>query len=162
MVKNLYLVLFAVAVIAASTSCEKDDDIRNPDPIFTQALESQYPDAGWVEWEKKYGYVVAEFWHNGSELNVWYDSDASWEMTETDLGRDKSKLPTAVVDTFENSGYASWNIDDLDMYSRPDGTYYLIEIEKNGDRDRDLYFSEQGTLLSDTVEKSEFLPTSKF
>ena len=58
MVKNLYLVLFAVAVIAARTSCEKDDDIRNPDPIFTQALESQYPDAGWVEWEKKYGYVL--------------------------------------------------------------------------------------------------------
>ena len=37
MVKNLYLVLFAVAVIAASTSCEKDDDIRTVDPIFTDA-----------------------------------------------------------------------------------------------------------------------------
>ena len=162
MVKNLYLVLFAVAVIAASTSCEKDDDIRTPDPIFTKALEAQYPNAKWVEWEKKYGYTVAEFWDNGSELNVWYNSDAKWEMAETDLGRDKGKLPAAVVETFNSSGYSNWIIDDLDMYSRPDGTYYLIEIEKNGERDRDLYFTEQGTLLSDTVEKGDFLPTSKF
>ncbi len=159
--KNLYIIALALLSIVFATGCEKEYDIRRIDTSFSNALTAQYPNALWVEWERNYDWYVAEFYDNGTQLKVWFDKQAQWCMTETDLGRDLKSLPAAVQSTFENSNYATWMIDGLDKYERTDGTYYLIEIDLEGKKDRELYFSESGTLLKDSTEKGEFRPNTK-
>lgn len=162
MKKNLVLVLLVVLGWAMGTSCEKDDDIRRIGAEFSQALNSRYPGAVMAEWERKSGYYVAEFYSEGLELKVWYNKNVEWCMTETDLGRGLSNLPQAVSDAFAASAYGNWAIDDIDKYERPGETFYLIEVEMRGERDRDLYYSPSGKLLKDDYDRGDVLPTIKF
>ena len=54
---------------------------------------------------------------------------------------------------FRSGKYANWRVDDIDKYERYDRTFYLIEIETKGEKDRDLYYDESGVLLKDEVDK---------
>ena len=85
-------------------------------------------------------------------------------MTETDLGIDVNKLPVVVKDAFLSSDYANWIVDDIDKYEREDMTFYLIEIEKKGQKDRNLYYNDQGGLLRDAEDmpNDDVLPTTQF
>lgn len=163
MKKNMLYLLMAVIVLAMGTSCEKEDDIRNVSPEFTEALNSMYPDVFMAQWERQGGYIVAEFYADGVEHNVWYTTEAVWCMTETDFGRSFDKLPEPVQEAFKGSVYGNgWNVDDIDKYERVSDTFYLIEVEKRGERDRDLYYSPDGVLLKDDYDRGDVLPTVKF
>ena len=147
-------------------SCSDDDDnegARVPESVES-ALRAKYPDATNVEWEAKAGYYVAEFWMNGAEVDVWFTTDAVWKMTETDLGVNVSKLPAEVKEAFLAGEYAAWAVDDIDKYEREDMTFFLVEVEKNGQRDRNLYYNEQGGLLKDAEDapNDDVLPTTQF
>lgn len=164
MKKNL--VIFLSLFIAISlTSCEKDDDIRTsqvPDGVMA-TFQAMYPQAEYVEWEKKKnGYYVADFFAAGSDLKVWINKNGAWSMTESDISL--ADLPEAVQNAFKSSQYADWHIEDLDKYERTDRTFYLIEIEKKGKRDRKLFYAEDGKLLKDEQDKEndDVTPTTTF
>lgn len=147
-----FLVLLSAMVM---TSCEKDDDIRVSDvPVAVlNTLETKYPNVSRAEWESKRGYYVAEFWQEGMDTHVWIDSKAAWRMTELDFGVNIQLLPEAVRNAFQSGQYADWRVDDIDKYERPNDVFYLIEVETKGQSDRNLYFSENGTLLKDEVDR---------
>jgi hypothetical protein len=165
--KTKWFFLCVVALNSfAFTSCSDNDDddgIRVSEEL-NLALRTKYPNAANVEWEAKAGFYVADFRYNGVELDAWFTTDAVWKMTETDLGIDVNKLPTVVKDAFLASEYATWTVDDIDKYEREDMTFFLVEIEKNGLRDRNLYYNEQGGLLRDAEDmpNDEVLPTTQF
>jgi hypothetical protein len=50
------------------------------------------------------------------------------------------------------------------MYEREDMTFYLVEVEKNGEKDRNLYYNAEGGLLKDEVDapNDDVLPTTQF
>ena len=127
-------------------------------------LDAKFPAVARVEWEKKSVYYVAEFYENGVEMQAWFDTDAVWSMTETDLRTDLNVLPGLVQNAFQTGTYADWRVDDIDKYERPAGIFYLIEIEKTGQPDRGLFYGEDGTLLKDVVdtEIGEVLPNISF
>ena len=83
-------------------------------------------------------------------------------MTESDVRL--ANLPEAVQNAFKSSQYADWHIEDLDKYERTDRTFYLIEIEKKGQRDRKLFYAEDGKLLKDEHdrENDDVTPTTTF
>jgi hypothetical protein len=139
------------------TSCEKDDDLRVSDVpgVVVDSFVSKFPDASRTEWEKKSGYVVADFWQNGLEVQAWYDSDGKWLMTEYDLGIDLSALPQAVQDALQNGQYGTWYVDDIDRFERPADEFYLIDVETKGQQDRNLYFAPDGRLLKDEVDRGD-------
>ncbi len=159
---GLYLIVCSVMFLS---SCDKDDDIRFSDVPQTVAntFQTKYPNV-MAEWENKRGYYVAEFWLEGMETNVWYSENGEWAMTETDLERNMSVLPEAVNNAFKASNYANWHVDDLDKFERPDRTFYVIDVETAGQADRDLYYSPDGTLIKDEVdrENNDVLPTTSF
>ena len=148
------------------TSCEKEDDIHVSDvpTAVLNTLEAKFPNVSRAEWENKLGYYVADFWQEGMDTHVWIDSKAEWKMTELDLGVNLQLLPEAVRTAFLNGQYANWKVDDIDKYERPDRTFYLIEIETKGEKDRDLFFAEDGSLLKDEVDKenNDVTPTTAF
>ena len=75
-----------------------------------------------------------------------------------------NELPGLVQNAFQTSEYADWRVDDIDKFERPAGVFYLIEVEKSGQQDRDLFYDEDGTLLKNVVDtgKDEVLPSISF
>lgn len=163
---RLYGLLVALMGVVALTGCEKDDDIRVSDVPndVMNTFEAKFPNVSRAEWENKHGYYVADFWQEGMETQVWIDQRAEWKMTELDFGTNTQLLPEAVRSAFQGGQYGSWRVDDIDKYERTDGIFYLIEVETNGERDRDLFFGEDGTLLKDEVaqENKEVTPDTRF
>ncbi len=162
---NWYFLLIAIFGMVVLQSCEDDDDngLKVSEEL-QKALRERYPEAKNVEWETKAGYYVAECWNNGAETDVWFSTDASWKMTETDLGIDVNRLPAPVKETFLAGQYATWGVDDIDKYEREDLTFYLVEVEKKGQKDMDLYYTEDGTVLKEVEDRpnDDVLPTTSF
>lgn len=160
---GLFLGLLSVVLL---TGCDKEDDIHVSDvpKAVLNTLEAKFPNVSRAEWESKQGYYVAEFWQEGIDTHVWIDSKAEWKMTELDFGMNIQFLPEAVRNAFLNGQYANWQVDDIDKYERPDRTFYLIEIETKGEKDRDLFFAEDGSILKDEVdrENNDVTPTTTF
>lgn len=150
--------------VVGFTGCDDNDDVTNLPEVIENAFNDKFPDATWVEWERKAGYYVAEFRQDGMDVEAWYDNQGSWRMTESDFGRNLTLLPEAVQTTFQSSGYSQWTVDDIDKYECPDKTFYLIEVKKAGQRDRKLFYSQDGLLLKDVEDKEndDVLPTISF
>jgi len=125
--------------------CDKDDDGIRVDRAMEEAFRSRYPGVTHVEWERNNDYYVADFRQNGTEAEAWYDRQAIWCMTETDLRY--ADLPQAVGTAFEESDYSRWRIDDIDMLEYPDReTVYILEVEQ-GNAECDLYFTVDGVMV---------------
>lgn len=150
--------------VVGFTGCDDNDDVTNLPEVIENAFNDKFPDATWVEWERKAGYYVAEFRQDGMDVEAWYDNQGSWRMTESDFGRNLTLLPQAVQTTFQSSGYSQWTVDDIDKYECPDKTFYLLEVKKAGQRDRKLFYSQDGLLLKDVEDKEndDVLPTISF
>lgn len=160
---GLFLMMMGAVVLTACS--DDDDDIRVSDvPVAVlDTFESKYPNATRTEWETKHGYYVAEFWQEGMETQVWINSKAEWKMTESDLGTNVALLPDAVKNAFLNGQYAGWRVDDIDKYEKPGCIFYLIEVETQGQQDRDLFFAEDGSILKDEVDRdNEVTPDTAF
>lgn len=145
--------------------CSDDDDPMTVSEAIQDAFESKYPSVSNEKWEIKSGYYVAEFSVNGQETEAWFSSAAEWKMTETDLRTNLSLLPEAVQTAFAASEYRTWTVDDIDRYELPNQvTFYLIEVEKAGQKDRKLFYSPDGTLLRsvDDAANDDVLPTISF
>lgn len=143
--------------VFALTSCSDDDDapVNVPDAV-TRAFSEKYTGVGRVEWDReKGGYLVAEFWKDGKEHEAWFDANGEWFMTEVDHGRNLANLPQAVQDGYNATRYKTenWTIDDIDEIQRKGyDTFYIIEVEKRGERDTDLYFDLNGTLFREVQD----------
>lgn len=144
------------------TSCGDDDKGIKVPGAFNEALLAKFPQAHDIEWEYKSGYRVAEFKIGRVETEAWYNTDAGWEMTVRDAGKDASALPVAVAGALADSEYSSWHIDDIDYYERIKDAFYVIEVEKHGLTDTDLYFSPDGAMLKAVPHTgTDILPTDK-
>ncbi len=146
MKKKLLTFVFAVAGTTFA-GCEDIDGIR-VDGQVESAFRDRYPRTARKEWEFKQGYYVADFRQNYAETEAWFTPQGVWHMTETDVRY--ADLPQAVKGAFEQSEYAAWRIDDIDMLEYPDReTVYIIEIEQ-GRVEYDLYFTPDGVLAKVT------------
>ena len=149
--------LFAV-LIAATTLIACDDDYNAPQTTRAE-FQTQYPNAVDVEWEKKRGYVVAEFHIPGQgECEAWYTKGGEWVMTKYDIKF--SDLPAAVQTAFITEYGAQTPVDDVErLERRGNDTLYFIEAEIviNGYlTDIDLDYAEDGTLLRTTVDVEDY------
>lgn len=145
-VKIQMLAMMFIAVLAFS-ACSDDDDndgIKVPEAL-SQALKAQYPSATHIEWEQKGNFYVADCRVDGKEKDVWYNAKAEWQLTETDL--QWNDVPGTVQTSFENSEYADWQRDDVDLLEYPvEPMVYVIEVEK-GNKELQLFYSQEGNLI---------------
>lgn len=148
-----YLLLLALGVFSLTMqSCDDDDDDDGIDvPIeLRNALAEIFPNVQRVEWDAKGAYYVAEFYDNNYETSAWFTRAGEWQMTEIDIPF--NALPAAVRNTFGNSKYANWKVDDVDILKRKGlETVYIIEIEQ-GRQEVELYYTEDGVLANERVD----------
>ena len=146
-----FLLFLGIATLSsvALSSCDddKDDDIT-PKKEYVDALRQIYPAAKNVDWENKGGYIVADFKSDSrQEVEVWFDNQVKWVMTTTDFDYDFTAIPEAIKNNLSSSEYGEWRMDDAEFIERPAGNYYIIEVEKQGSRDTDLVYREDGTFV---------------
>ena len=147
--------------VFSMTSCSDDDDsnVNVPENV-TRAFNDKYAGVGRVEWDRERGgYLVAEFNKDGKEYDAWFTETGEWVMTEVDHGRRMENLPEAVQAEYEATTYSAenWTIDDIDEIQRPAyETFYIIEVEKKGQPDYDLYFDANGTLFREVQGEGNY------
>lgn len=147
--KFCYLVaaMALTGTMAFATSCSNDDDdIKNIPSDFSSALTSMFPGVKNVTWEQEGAYKVADFYYDGFEKDVWFNGKAEWAMTQTEYNQNITALPEPVQAAFASSQYATWWVDEVDGYERPDATFYVIEVEQAGLADQDIYITADGTI----------------
>lgn len=141
---QMWAMMFVVALTLGA--CSDDDgpnNIKVPEAVL-QALNSKYPSATHVEWEQKGSYLVADCQVAGQEKDVWFDNQAQWRLTETELFWDN--LPEAVQTAFKGSEYAAWKIEEIVSLEYPEAPVrWVIEVEK-GKAEYQLFYSEEGNL----------------
>ena len=147
--------------VFSMTSCSDDDDsnVNVPENV-TRAFNDKYAGVGRVEWDRERGgYLVAEFNKDGKEYDAWFTETGEWVMTEVDHGRRMENLPEAVQAGYEATTYSAenWTIDDIDEIQRPAyETFYIIDVEKKGQPDYDLYFDANGTLFREVQGEGNY------
>lgn len=97
------MMFIAAMAFSACDDDDKNDNITVPDAV-SKALKDKYPAAMDIEWERKGNYFVADCWMDGREMDVWYDVQATWKLTETDILWEG--LPPTVQTAFEGGEYA--------------------------------------------------------
>ncbi|MDD3037423.1 PepSY-like domain-containing protein [Bacteroides sp.] len=139
-------VLFALSFSACSD--DDNDDIYVPPSNIVEALKQLYPNAQNVKWEMKGEYYVADCWLSGDELDVWFDANANWVMTENELDS-IDQLVSAVYKAFQNSIYNSWVVTDVYVLTFPQTLTKSVIQVKQGDQRHALYFTQDGGLVLD-------------
>ncbi len=161
---KINLLLIALCATFAFQSCDDDDDDPSSIPTAVQnAFDSKFSSAYSLDWDIENGYYVADFYLDGLEMEAWFSSDGTWQMTETDYGVNLSLIPSEVQEAYTASDYyTTWTLDDIDFYERSDIEFYLIEIEQTGQTDRKLYYNTDGTLIKDVADTAndDILPTT--
>lgn len=150
---KMYFLSLALGASALSLqSCDNDgnDGISVPAEL-SSALSKEHPNAQRIEWETKGTYYVADFYEDNFEKEAWFTKDAVWQVTETDIRY--ADLPSAVRSSYEGSTYHNvWQVEDVDKLERKEmDVVYIIEAEK-GNREMDLYYSEDGTLVKEVAD----------
>lgn len=161
--KTNYLILLFAAGCLWFQSCDKDDNNPNPgNDLVQQSFHTLYPGAERIDWERSGSYYVADFRYQNNDLSAWFDASGTWLMTETELTL--IRLPEAVRSALLTGDYANWQIDEIDLYERPDTEdIYVIEVEQGG-QELDLIYAPDGTLLKTLNNTGDnpghFLPQS--
>ncbi len=147
--KRVYLLAISILAPFALSSCEKYDDYgdmmlySNSDNIQASVIEI-YPQARIIDMDRDRKTIEVDIIDsNNIKRDVYLDLSFRWLRTETDINR--NALPTEVVNRIAIE-YASWFIDNAKQVDTPQGSYYLVEIEK-GERDRYIKVDATGNIL---------------
>lgn len=144
----LLMTAFLCAISLGFTSCDDDEDIHyanvpyNVQNNFQNLFSIQ--NSAYVKWEKERGLYKAEFWHDGRQVEAWFQTDGTWVRTERDMS--PMELPEAVK-AYVEKNYPNYHIDDSDYVETPAGNYYELELERNGKRDVILRLTADGTSI---------------
>ncbi len=111
------------------------------------AFEKMYPQAVNVEWEQMAGCYVEEFVMDNREIDVWFDENAQWVMTENDV-ESLEKVPAPVAEAFMESIMSSMRLKDVRIITFPQHpTIIVIEVEVyNSNEEFQLFYSPDGKL----------------
>lgn len=106
----------------------------------------KYPGARIVDAEREKGGLEVEIIDGRTPREVYFGAGDTWLRTKTEVRR--SEVPAAVMQAFQTSQYAGWEIDDIDHYDSPERQWYLFELEDpQSDREAELRIQADGTIF---------------
>lgn len=154
---NMFAIAVALMASAAFSSCDNDDDVnvsKVPEAVRDN-FRSMFENVRNAYWEMESQYYVAEFTYNGFFTEAWYASDGKWAMTETDYGMQTMYLPLSVQNSFNESQYASYTVDEVCLYEKPISSFCVIELDSPNGNEISLFYDSYGNLLN-TVSGDDY------
>jgi hypothetical protein len=130
--------LVAVLMLALPASLLACASSESAPAAVLQAFDAQYP-GNKPKWEAQpYGYE-AVFTKAGLEYEAEYSASGTWLETEYEVH--ESQFSPAVLQRLKQQ-YPGYAITKHEIELTPQGTFYEVEIEANG-QERELYFDDQ-------------------
>ena len=59
----------------------------------------------------------------------------------------KDQVPAIVMNALQASEYKNYTIDDIDLIEKPEGTFYVFDLEQ-GNNDVEVTFDSEGNIKS--------------
>ena len=143
---SAWVVVLLMSAFSFGACDNDDDDTFVPPSNITEALKQVYPAAQNIEWEMKGAYYVADCWVSNDELEVWFDANANWVMTENELNSIDQLVP-AVYTAFMDSKYNAWVVTDVYVLTFPQNPMESVIQVKQGSQRYSLYFTQDGGLI---------------
>jgi len=138
---GILFVGFGLAGCGSSSS-----EVSVPNAVL-QAFNAKYPGVN-PQWEEQpYGYE-AVFLNGGVEYEAEYSATGEWLETEYEVP--ESQFSAAVLQRVRQQ-YPGYAITKYEIELTPQGTFYEVEIEGNG-QEAELYFNEQAQPTANSNE----------
>lgn len=93
-----------------------------------------------AKWDAVSGLYKVEGAEQGVEYDSWYTADGTWVRTEKDY---QGVIPIK-IQTYINTNYVAYHVEDIDIVTTPQGNYYKVELEKLNAPDVTLRITEDG------------------
>lgn len=114
-----------------------------PEAIINK-IKSLYPQAQFLEFEKKGTFIEIDIIDGKVHKEVLFNSNNEWISTEWDIRT--SDVPTNVMNALKASEYKDYRIDDVEVLEKPEGLFYVFELE-SGKTEIYLTISAEGIIV---------------
>lgn len=146
--KRIYLLAISFIALFLLTSCEMYDEygemmIRTQTDNIKEAVAELYPQARIVEMDNDYKTIEVDIIDNEIRRDVYFNLSLNWLRTETDIRH--ADLPIEAANKIATK-YTSWFIDSVKTVDTPQGSYYLVELDR-GERDKKIKIDASGNIL---------------
>lgn len=125
---------------------DSDDDHNNFQPVIipqaiTDSINKMYAGATILEFDQEKNGFEVDILHNNIYKDVYFNTENQWISTEWDITKDQ--VPAIVMNALQASEYKNYTIDDIDLIEKPEGTFYVFDLEQ-GDNDVEVTFDSEG------------------
>lgn len=129
---------------------DSDDDHNNFQPVIipqaiTDSINKMYAGATILEFDQEKNGFEVDILHNNIYKDVYFNTENQWVSTEWDITKDQ--VPAIVMNALQASEYKNYTIDDIDLIEKPEGTFYVFDLEQ-GDNDVEVTFDSEGNIKS--------------
>lgn len=129
---------------------DSDNGNNNFQPVvipqaISDAINEMYPGATVLEFDQEKNGFEVDILHNNIYKDVYFNTENQWVSTEWDITKDQ--VPAIVMNALQASEYKNYKIDDIDLIEKPEGTFYVFDLEQ-GDNDVEVTFDSEGNIKS--------------
>ena len=129
---------------------DSDDDHNNFQPVIipqaiTDSINKMYAGATILEFDQEKNGFEVDILHNNIYKDVYFNTENQWISTEWDITKDQ--VPAIVMNALQASEYKNYTIDDIDLIEKPEGTFYVFDLEQ-GNNDVEVTFDSEGNIKS--------------
>ncbi len=122
--------------------------------LYQDSLMKVYPDAENVIWSESGIFHIAQFELNEFSKKVWFDNNAKWIMSVTDL-ETTDELPSNVYTVFMFTQYSQWNVLNVYWIQFPSQQeQYIVKVNQDNSSESFYIFFEPGGKVINTLNIS--------
>jgi len=122
-------------------ACSNDIPTKDVPSVILNTFKSQFPKALDIEWEKENNIYEVEFELENTDHTARYNTDGKLIIFKKDIHT--SELPQAIKSVL-SANFKDYVVDETELVKKGNATYYQLELESRGKRDKKLVFSEDG------------------
>jgi uncharacterized membrane protein YkoI len=137
--KSVFLLVAAISIGAAS--CGQNIASSKVPSVVQNTVQAKYASAAKLEWEKKQKLYEAEFTINNTDYSVMIDETGKIVSSKTNIL--VADLPAEVTAAIAKD-YGGYTIDEAEKVEKDGVTYYQVELEAKGKKDREVVFTTAG------------------
>lgn len=124
---------------------EGGNNMYEPIPVIESIIaeiNQKYPNAKILDIDNENANLEFDILHDNTKKEVVYLNN-KWVYTKWEVRQ--LQVPDVVMTALKNSQYNNHKIDDIDIYEKPDGLFYVFELE-SGNKDTHLTIKSDGTI----------------
>lgn len=126
-----------------SVAAAQDISKKDVPSVVLNAVQSRYPHATDLEWEKRGDLYKAEFEVNNRDHELWIDSNGNIQTHREEIS--KSALPAVVSESIK-ANFEGYKIDDVDKIEKDGKVFYRVELDGRAG-DRNVLFAADGSVV---------------